>query len=50
MPSTSKKQKRTMRAACKSEAFRKKVDIPKGVACEFMRADKVANPYKRKKK
>lgn len=39
MPSKSKKQERTMRAACKSQKFRKKVGIPKKVACEFMRAD-----------
>ena len=40
MPSTSKKQARTMTAACKSPEFRKKVDIPKKVACKFHRADK----------
>lgn len=45
MPSKSAKQARTMRAACKSPSFRKKVGIPKKVACEYSRADK-----KRKKK
>lgn len=40
MPSKSKKQARTMTAACKSGKFRKKVGIPKKVACEFHRADK----------
>lgn len=40
MPSKTDKQKRTMRAACKSPKFRKKVGIPKKVACEFYRADR----------
>jgi len=40
MPSKSKKQARTMQAACKSASFRKKVKIPRKVACEFFRADK----------
>lgn len=40
MPSKSKKQARTMRAACKSAKFRRKVDIPKKVACKYRRADK----------
>jgi len=40
MPSKSRKQARTMRAACHDSKFRKKVGIPKGVACEYERADK----------
>lgn len=40
MPSKTKKQARTMRAACKNEGFRKKVGIPKKVACEYTAADK----------
>lgn len=40
MPSKSKVQAKTMRAACKSPKFAKKVGIPKKVACEFHSADK----------
>ena len=40
MPSSSKKQSRTMTAACKSKKFRKKIGIPKDVACDFHKADK----------
>jgi hypothetical protein len=40
MPSKTKKQARTMTAACKSPSFRKKVGIPASVACEFHRADR----------
>jgi len=29
-----------MRAACASKSFRKKVNIPKKVACEYARKDK----------
>jgi hypothetical protein len=39
MPSKSPKQAKTMRAACKSPAFAKKIGIPKKTACEFMKAD-----------
>ena len=39
MPSKTKKQARTMAAACKSKKFAKKVGIPKKVACEFHNAD-----------
>ncbi len=38
--SSSKKQAKTMTAACKNADFRKKVDIPKDVACDFHKADK----------
>ena len=40
MPSKSKKQARTMTAACKNKKFAKKVGIPTKVACEYHRADK----------
>lgn len=40
MPSKSKKQAKTMSAACKNAKFRKKVGIPKDVACDFHKADK----------
>ncbi len=40
MPSTSKQQAKTMTAACKNAEFRKKVDIPKKVACDFHNADR----------
>ena len=38
--SKSKKQAKTMTAACKNAEFRKKVDIPKDVACDFHDEDK----------
>lgn len=50
MPSKSKKQTRTMQAACKSPAFGKKVGISSKVACEFYRADKAAKAKGSKKK
>ena len=40
MPSKSKKQERTMRAAAHDPAFAKKVGIPQSVAREFVKADK----------
>ena len=40
MPSKSKKQAKTMTAACKSPKFRKKVGIAKKVACDFHKKDK----------
>lgn len=40
MPSKSKKQARTMRAAKHNPAFAKKVGIPQKVAREFVAADK----------
>jgi hypothetical protein len=39
MPSTSKKQARTMAAAAHSPAFAKKVGIPQKVAKDFNKAD-----------
>lgn len=39
MPSTSKKQERTMRAAAHDPAFAKKVGIPQHVARDFVHAD-----------
>lgn len=39
MPSKSKKQERTMRAAAHDPAFAKKMGIPQGVAREFVQAD-----------
>ena len=41
-PSKSKRQARTMQAACKNPKFAKKVGIPQNVACEFYEADKKA--------
>ena len=40
MPSKSKKQARTMRAAKHNPAFAKKMGIPQKVAREFVAADK----------
>ena len=40
MPSKSKKQARTMTAACKNDKFRKKVGISKDVACDFHDEDR----------
>jgi len=40
MPSTSRKQARTMRAAAHNPAFAKKMGIPQKVAKEFSAADK----------
>jgi len=40
MPSTSRKQARTMRAAAHNPAFAKKMGIPQKVAREFERADR----------
>lgn len=48
MPSKSAKQAKTMRAACKSPKFGKKVGIPKSVACEFYHADKAKKATKKK--
>lgn len=49
MPSKSKKQERTMRAAAHDPKFAKKVGIPKAVAKEFVRADQKANKGGRRK-
>lgn len=43
MPSTSKKQARTMAAAAHNPDFAKKVGIPVSVAKEFNQADKGRN-------
>jgi hypothetical protein len=40
VPSKSKKQARTMRAAKHDPAFAKKLGIPQGVAADFVKADK----------
>lgn len=40
MPSKSKKQERTMRAAAHDKEFARKVGIPQGTAREYARADK----------
>jgi hypothetical protein len=48
MPSKSKKQEKTMRAAAHDPKFAKKLGIPVEVAKEFANADK--NLHKRKKK
>ena len=40
MPSVSKKQARTMRAAAHDKAFAKRMEIPQSVAREFVEADK----------
>jgi hypothetical protein len=40
MPSKSKKQEKTMRAAAHNPAFAKKVGIPQKVAKEYEAADK----------
>lgn len=48
MPSKSKKQERTMRAAAHSKSFAKKMHIPQSVAREFEAADK--RKKRRKKK
>jgi hypothetical protein len=39
MPSKSKKQARTMRAAAHDKGFAKKLGIPQRVAREYVRAD-----------
>ena len=50
MPSKSKAQERTMRAAAHNPAFARKVGIPQKVAREFERADqkKASKPARRK--
>lgn len=47
MPSKSKKQARTMRAACNDRKFAKEIGVPQKVACEYVRKDKTV--AKRKK-
>jgi hypothetical protein len=50
MPSKSKAQERTMRAAAHNPAFAKKVGIPQKVAREFEAADKKAAPKPARKR
>lgn len=50
MPSTSKKQAKTMAAAAHNAAFAKKMGIPQKVAKEFNQADKSTGILKKKKK
>jgi hypothetical protein len=50
MPSRSKKQARTMRAAAHDKGFAKKMGIPQGVASEFVAADKKRGKPKGRKK
>jgi len=49
MPSTSKKQARTMAAAAHDPAFAKKMGIPQSVAREYNRADSVKHHAKQAK-
>ena len=51
MPSTSRKQEKTMRAAAHNKSFAAKVGIPQKVAREFESADKkksASKPARRK--
>jgi hypothetical protein len=48
MPSRTKKQERTMKAAAHNPAFAKKVNIPVSVAREFVKADKAKKSGKKK--
>ena len=50
MPSTSKKQARTMAASAHNPAFAKKMGIPIGVASEFNKADAKTGILRKKKK
>lgn len=47
MPSTSKAQANTMRAAAHDKKFADKMGIPQKVAKEFVEADKSAEPLKK---
>lgn len=49
MPSKSKKQARTMRAAAHDKEFASRMGIPQSVAKEFVSADKKKGKRKRKK-
>ncbi len=49
MPSKSKKQAKTMRAAAHNKEFAKKVGIPQSVATDFMNADQAQRKKRRKK-
>lgn len=48
MPSVSKKQEDTMRAAAHSAPFARKIGIPQAVAKEFNEADKGKSETKKK--
>ena len=50
MPSKSKKQKRTMRAAAHDAKFAKRMNIPQDVAKEYVAADQAKKKKRRKKK
>lgn len=50
MPSSSKKQARTMAAAAHNPAFAKKAGIPVGVAQDFNKADAKTGILRKKKK
>lgn len=45
MPSKSKKQARTMRAAAHNKDFADKMDIPQDVARDYVEADQNAGSY-----
>jgi hypothetical protein len=47
MPSVSKKQARTMRAAANDAAFAKRMQIPQDVAREYVAADQAKKKRKR---
>lgn len=49
MPSSTKKQARTMAAAAHNPAFAKKLGIPQGVAKEFNQADARTGILRKKK-
>ena len=49
MPSKSKKQARTMRAAAHNPEFARKVGIPQSTAEEYVKADKAKAKRKKKK-
>lgn len=50
MPSTTKKQARTMAAAAHDPKFAKKVGVPRAVAREFNKADSKTGILRRKRK
>lgn len=50
MPSKTKKQARTMRAAAHDPAFAKRMEIPQKVAREYVKADKGKSGGKGRKK
>lgn len=49
MPSKSRKQARTMRAAAHDPAFARKMGIPQSVAREFVKADRAKRKRKKAK-